>query len=84
MTSILNENALDNNGEDDNENEETIVEESLEDIILIFSKLSAVDFVEDLHEHERVEDQSVVFNLVHVGNYYTVNSRVEFLFLIVM
>ena len=53
---------LDNEGEDENNKEERVVEEVLEDIDLCFLEFSGVDLVEDLHQDETVEEDGVVLS----------------------
>ena len=54
------EDYLDNGGEYEDDDEEPIVEEALEDVVLSRFDLSRVDLVEELHEHEGVEEHCVV------------------------
>ena len=48
--------------------EEPIIEESLEHIIFILFEFSAVDFIEDLKEHENLEKQSVMNSFFNIPN----------------
>jgi hypothetical protein len=67
LSSILDEHALHDNGEDHDHYEEKIVEETVENVIFEFTELSAVDLIEYLHEHECVEYQCVVEYFIKVG-----------------
>lgn len=62
MPTKLNQADLNNNGDRDHQEENWIVEEVFEHIELINQELSAVDFVEDLHEHECVEEDGEVLS----------------------
>jgi len=62
----FNKHALDDNGSNENDNEPLVVKEALENIQLI-SNLSRVYQVEDLHEHEHLENYSVVKHLLCWG-----------------
>jgi len=77
LATILNHQALNNNSHYDNDNEEIVVEEPIENVVLLLSKFPAVDFVEHLHEHERVEQNCEVFDLVFVGDHYIVHHLIE-------
>ena len=57
---------LDTDGTDDDGDEEEVVEETGEDVVLLDAELAGVYLVEDLHEHEGVEDQGVMFDLLGV------------------
>ena len=52
---------LDDDGADQNDQEELVVEEVLEDVVLVGFELPGVDFVEDLKEHENVEENGLMF-----------------------
>ena len=54
---------LDNEGDDENDKEERVVEEILEDIDLCFLEFSGVDLVEDLHQDETVEEDAIVLSV---------------------
>ena len=58
-TTIFDKCCLDKNGCNDDENEEPIVEEALEHVVLLVAELARVNLIEDLHKHERVEDNRV-------------------------
>ena len=58
-TSILDHDDLDGDGQDDDGDEQPVVEETTEDVVVHGSKLSWVDFIEDLHEHKGVEDHGI-------------------------
>ncbi len=83
MTSVLHHNALHDNSEDYDNDEKQVVKEALEDVVLFFSKLSTVDFIEDLHEDESMEDQSEVLNFINSGNDFTFNHCVKWFAVIV-
>lgn len=63
-STVLNEEVLHDNRTNNDAQEQEVVEESGEDVVLLESKLSGVDFVEDLHKDKGVEDQSVVLSLL--------------------
>jgi hypothetical protein len=63
LSSVLDHHDLHDDSHDHDEQEEAVVEESLEHIVLVSTKLSGVDFVEDLHENESVEYHCVVIAL---------------------
>lgn len=65
-TTILDKGGLHEQGADDDEQEETVVEEALEHVELVGAEFARVDLVEDLHEHEGVEDDSVKSDFVHI------------------
>lgn len=67
MTTVLYHGDLNGNGAYYNENEKTVVEETLEHIVLLGTELARVDLVEDLHENERMEDHGVKSDLIQVG-----------------
>ena len=54
-------------GEDQDELEEPVVEEAGENVELTLSEFTGVDLVEDLHEDEGVEDDGEVLHLVLVS-----------------
>ena len=60
FTSILHKQDLDSYSNDHNKDEQLVVKEVCKHIELVFSNLSTVDLIEDLHEYEGVEDHSVV------------------------
>jgi len=64
--SVLDHTYLDANCGKDDTDEEEVVEESSEYVVLELADLAGVDLVEDLHEDERVEDQSEVSQLIIV------------------
>lgn len=66
FSSVLNEKVLDSNGEDNDEDEKIIVEESREDVVLVGSKFTRIDLVEDLHEDKGIEDDGEVNSLLVV------------------
>jgi hypothetical protein len=51
----------DDGGNNDNK-EELVVEKVLEDIVFLVFEFSCIDFVEDLKEHEDIEENRVVFS----------------------
>lgn len=63
-SSILDEHSLNSNGKYNDYQEEPVVKERCENIVLVSSKLSRVDFIEYLHHNECLENQSVVNSLV--------------------
>ena len=67
-TTILNQSGLHKQGANDDEEEETVVEEALEYVVLLVEEFAGVDFVEDLHENEGVEDDRVQSDLVDNGS----------------
>ena len=87
LATILNEGALYNNGKNNDEKEEQVVEETLENIVDL-AQLTGVDLVEHLHEHEGMENEGIVLNLliVHHLNCLTINcySVVEINTLIIL
>jgi len=52
---------LDDNGGDNNDQEEFVIEEMLEDIVFVIFEFSGVDFIEDLKKYENVEEDGIVF-----------------------
>lgn len=64
---ILNHDDLNGTSSENNCEEEEVIEEAMEDVVLMFTKLTRVDFIEDLHENEGMEDQSEMLELVEVG-----------------
>lgn len=62
VSTELNAADLDHDGDHKNEQEERIVEEVLEDVDFVRFQLSGVDFVEDLHQHEGIEENAVMFS----------------------
>lgn len=52
----------------DNEQEELVVEESLEDVNFSCSDSSAIDLIEDLHHHEGIEHEGIVSILVGMSS----------------
>jgi len=67
ISEFHNEN-LNYDGENFYRKEEPIIEESLEHIIFILFEFSAVDFIEDLKEHENLEKQSVMNSFFNIPN----------------
>lgn len=63
FATVLDKEDLHNDGDEDDTDEEGIVEESLEYVVLKCTKFSGVNFIEDLHKHESIEDQSIVLGL---------------------
>jgi hypothetical protein len=53
---------LDNNGGDNDNKKELVVEKVLEDIVFLVFEFSCIDFVEDLKEHEDIEENRVMFS----------------------
>ena len=58
-STVLDDDDLDGKGGDGDHDEEPVVEEGGEDVELAFSQLARVDLVEQLHEHEGLEDDGV-------------------------
>ena len=54
------EDDLDNGGENEDEDEEPVVKEALENVKFMRFDLARINLVEELHKHERVEENSVV------------------------
>ena len=63
FTTELDDEHLDAEGEDYDEDEHEVVEEVGEHVELSLSELTCVDLVEELHEDEGLEDDSVALNL---------------------
>ena len=61
LSSELNAGELDRDGDDEDDKEERIVEEILENVQLSFLEFPGVDFIEDLHQDEGVEEYAVMF-----------------------
>ena len=59
--------------DDEDDQEERVVEEVFKDVDLAFFEFSGIDFVEDLHQDETVEENTVVFSVfsIPVGNINT-------------
>lgn len=66
LTTELDARNLDHNGDDQDENEERVVKEVLEDVDLGLFQLSGIDFVEDLHQDESVEEDTVMSSILVV------------------
>jgi hypothetical protein len=64
VSSEFDTSQLDENGEDEDDEEERVVEEVLEDVDFRRLKLTGVDLVEDLHQHETVEEDAVVLSAI--------------------
>jgi hypothetical protein len=47
---------LNDNGSNDNNKEELVVEEMFEDVVFFVLEFSCVDFIEDLKKYENVEE----------------------------
>lgn len=60
-TSELDQNDLDHDSDDSDQDEERVVEEPSENVKFVL-ELSGVDGVKYLHEHEHLEEQSVLFS----------------------
>ena len=61
LSSVLNACELNQNGDEEDDEEEGVVEEVGEDVQLSFLQFPGVDFVEDLHQDKGVEEDAVVF-----------------------
>lgn len=61
LSTVFDHGQLDDDGADENDQEQFVVEEVFEDVVLVRFQLSGVDFVEDLEEHENVEEDGFVF-----------------------
>lgn len=64
LATILNQNDLDGDGADDDQQEEGVVEESGEHVVLVDTELTGIDFVEDLHHDESIEEHGVMLNFL--------------------
>ncbi len=53
---------MDNNGGDNDNKEELVVEKVLEDIVFIVFELSCIDFVKNLEKHKDIEENRVMFS----------------------
>lgn len=62
MSSELDTGELDGDGEDEDDEEERVVEEVLKDIDLGRLQLPSIDLVEDLQQHEGMEEDTVVLS----------------------
>lgn len=62
MSSELDASELDGEGEDEDDREEGVIEEVLEDVDLSRFQLPGVDLVEDLKQHEGMEEDAVMFS----------------------
>lgn len=60
LASELDDTELNDEGEDQDSHEQRVVEEVLEDVDFLVLELSSVDFIEDLKQHEDVEEDGVV------------------------
>ena len=76
LTSEFYAGQLDENGHDEDDDEEGVVAEVREDIEFGFFEFSGVDFVEDLHQDECVEEDAVVFSGL-VGPFFGSNGRLD-------
>ena len=65
-TTVLHHGHLDDDGEDGDVDEQHVVENAAEHIDFSELKLSGVDLIEDLHEHESLEDVGVMDDLLGV------------------
>ena len=63
FSSVLDHDDLDCNGYDHDDQEQSVVEETLEYVVLLGTQLTSVDLVEHLHEHECVEQDGIVVAL---------------------
>ena len=70
----FNEGNLDDDCDEFNEDEHGVVAEIFKDIDLVSLELSGIDFIEDLHEDESVEDNSVMYG-VFGGPMLVLNTR---------
>ena len=61
---VLNDNDLDGECQDEDSKEHWVVEESFKDVVLLLTKLPCVDLVEKLHEDEGLEDDGVHLDLL--------------------
>lgn len=62
LASVLDHGELDDDGGNNNHQEELVVEEVLEDVVFVVLELTGVDLVEDLEQHENVEENGVVLS----------------------
>jgi hypothetical protein len=53
---------LNDNGGNDNNKEEFIIEEVLEDVVFFILEFSCINFVEDLEKNENVEEDRVMLS----------------------
>ena len=60
LAAVLDHGELDDDGGDHDHQEQLVVEEVLEDVVLVVLQLTGVDLVEDLQQHEDVEEDGVV------------------------
>lgn len=61
-SSELDHDQLDDDGADQDDDEEWVVEEVLEDVNLRWLQFSGIDFVENLEHHENVEEDGIVLS----------------------
>lgn len=66
LSSVLDHGQLDDDGGNDDDQEELVVEEVLKDVVLVVLQLSGVDLVEDLKQHEHVEEDGVMLSCLLV------------------
>ena len=68
-TTVLHEEVLHDHGAHKDQKEEGVVKEAAEDIELLYTELTSVDLVENLHAHKGLEDDRVVgqfsFDRIH-------------------
>jgi hypothetical protein len=60
LVTILNQCELDDDGADKDGQEQLVVEEVLEDVVFVSLQFAGVDFIEDLQQHEYVEEDRVM------------------------
>jgi len=61
FSSVLNHSQLNDNSADNDDEEKFIVEEVFEHVSFLIFQLPCIDFIEDLQQHEHVEEDGVVF-----------------------
>lgn len=61
FSSVFDHSQLDDDCHDHNDQEKFVVEEVFENVVLISFEFSGVDLVEDLKQHEDIEEDGVVF-----------------------
>jgi len=61
FSSVLDHSQLNDDGADNDDEEKFIVEEVFEHVSLLIFELPCIDFIEDLQQHEHVEEDGVVF-----------------------
>ena len=62
FASVLDHGELDDDGADEDDQEKFVVEEVFKYVVFLSLQLSGIDLVEDLQQHEHVEEDRIVFS----------------------